>query len=118
VQGLSAAVSAAQSLPLGDMSAVTRRLFGSGSSGGPDAEARAKSRSHVVAIASDAAGRPLSTVHLEGPNGYTFTGDILAWGAHSALDQGLQGAGALGPVDGFGLERLRAGCAEVGLTRV
>jgi len=118
MQGLSAAVSAAERLPLPDLSAVSQRLFGSGSSGGPDADARAKSRSHVVAVAADATGRALATVHLEGTNGYTFTGDILAWGAHSALEHGLQGVGALGPVDGFGLERLRAGCAEVGLVRV
>jgi short subunit dehydrogenase-like uncharacterized protein len=118
MQGLSAFVSAVEQMPLPDLSPLSRRLFGSGSSGGPDAEARAKSSSHVVAIASDASGRALSTVHLEGTNGYTFTGDILAWGAQAALDGGLQGVGALGPVDGFGLERLRAGCAEVGLVRV
>ena len=89
-----------------------------GSTGGPDAAERKKSGSHVVAIASDSRGDPLAEVHVEGPNGYTFTGDILAWGASTALHKGLNGTGALGPVDAFGLDALRTGCAEVGLTRV
>ncbi|HEU4657734.1 MAG TPA: saccharopine dehydrogenase NADP-binding domain-containing protein [Capillimicrobium sp.] len=96
---------------------VSARLV-SGSNGGPDREVRARSRSHFVAVASDAAGRPLSTVHLEGPNHYDLTADLLAWGAERALEGHLSGSGALGPVDGFGLDALRAGCAEAGLTRV
>jgi hypothetical protein len=91
--------------------------FVKGSTGGPDAEARSRTGAHAVAVASDAGGRPLATVHLQGTNPYTFTGDILAWGAQAALE-GLHGSGALGPVDGFGLERLRAGCAEAGLNRI
>jgi short subunit dehydrogenase-like uncharacterized protein len=98
--------------------AALANRFVKGSTGGPGAEARAKSGSHVVAIASDAAGDPVATVHLEGPNGYDLTADFLAWGAESALEHGLSGPGALGPVDAFGLDRLRAGCAEAGLLRV
>jgi short subunit dehydrogenase-like uncharacterized protein len=89
-----------------------------GSTGGPDAEARAKSRSHVVAVAANAAGAPLSTVHVEGANGYDFTAEMLAWGADRALDAGLHGAGALGPVEAYGLDALREGCAEAGIVRV
>jgi short subunit dehydrogenase-like uncharacterized protein len=89
-----------------------------GSTGGPDAKARAKSGSHVVAIASDAGGQSLAEIHLEGPNGYTFTADILAWGVATALHRGLSATGALGPVEAFGLDALRTGCAEAGLTRV
>jgi short subunit dehydrogenase-like uncharacterized protein len=89
-----------------------------GSTGGPDAEARSKSGSRIVAEASDASGNVIERVLLDGPNGYTFTGDILAWGAQRAAEHGLEGVGALGPVDGFGLRTLEAGCAEVGLTRV
>jgi short subunit dehydrogenase-like uncharacterized protein len=89
-----------------------------GSSGGPDAEARSKSGSRIVAEASDAEGNVLARVLMRGPNGYTFTGDIMAWGAQLAAQNGLEGTGALGPVDGFGLRALEAGCAEVGLTRV
>jgi hypothetical protein len=90
--------------------------FAKGSSGGPDAEARSKGGSHVVGIAYDARGLQLSEVHLSGVNGYDFTARILAWGAERAAAGGLKGAGALGPVDAFGLDELRQGCAEAGLT--
>jgi short subunit dehydrogenase-like uncharacterized protein len=89
-----------------------------GSTGGPDAESRAKSGSRVVAEASDADGNVLSRVLMRGPNGYTFTGDAIAWGAQRAAADGLQGVGALGPADGFGLRELEAGCAEAGLRRI
>jgi short subunit dehydrogenase-like uncharacterized protein len=89
--------------------------FIKGSSGGPDAEARAQSGSRVFGEARDASGTVLAQVELRGPNGYTFTGDVLAWGAQHIAEHGLEGTGALGPVDGFGLRTLEAGCAEVGL---
>jgi short subunit dehydrogenase-like uncharacterized protein len=89
--------------------------FVKGSSGGPDAEERAKSGSHIVAIAYDGADRELAEVHVTGGNYYTFTGRILGWGAHTAAEGGLQGIGALGPVDGFGLEALIDGCRWAGL---
>ena len=60
----------------------------------------------------------LAEARLEGINGYDLTARFLAWGAQSAARGGLQGTGALGPVDGFGLEALEAGCAEAGLARV
>jgi short subunit dehydrogenase-like uncharacterized protein len=88
-----------------------------GSSGGPDAEARAKTGSRFMAEAGDADGNVLARVEMRGPNGYTFTGDAIAWGAQRAAEQGLEGTGALGPVGGFGLRVLEAGCAELGLTR-
>ena len=96
--------------------ALTARLV-KGSTGGPDAEARSKSGSKFVAEASDPDGNVLARVELRGPNGYTFTGDVIAWGALHAAEHGLEGDGALGPVDGFGLRALEAGCAEVGLRR-
>nr|MBA3262274.1 saccharopine dehydrogenase NADP-binding domain-containing protein [Thermoleophilaceae bacterium] len=89
--------------------------FVKGSTGGPDAQARAKSSSHVVAIAYDAAGHELADAHLTGVDGYTFTGRILAWGAQLAAEGGLQGTGALGPIDGFGLVALTGGCRWAGL---
>jgi short subunit dehydrogenase-like uncharacterized protein len=94
--------------------AVSGRLV-KGSTGGPDAESRARSGSHIVGIAYDASGETLSEVHLTGVNAYTFTGRILAWGAERVSEGGLRGVGALGPVDGFGLEELTAGCAEAGI---
>jgi NAD(P)-dependent dehydrogenase (short-subunit alcohol dehydrogenase family) len=93
------------------------RLF-NGSSGGPDAAVQAKSRSVVLAEAFDAAGTRLAAVRLEGRNIYDLTAGLLAWGAQTAATGGLQGTGAMGPVDGFGLEPLQAGVAEAGLARV
>jgi short subunit dehydrogenase-like uncharacterized protein len=87
-----------------------------GSTGGPDAAARAKTRSHIVGAAYDAGGKQLSEVHLTGVNGYDFTAEILAWGAERAAAGGLRGTGALGPVDGFGLARLQAACEQAGLS--
>jgi short subunit dehydrogenase-like uncharacterized protein len=86
--------------------------------GGPDARERSRSGTAVTATAYDAAGHPLSEVRLEGPNGYTFTGDMLAWAARRAAEHGVAGRGALGPVDAFGLAALQAGCAEAGLVPV
>ena len=86
-----------------------------GSTGGPDAETRSRSGSLVLARALDASGRALSEVCLEGVDVYTFTAEILAWGAMTAAAGGLRGTGALGPVDGFGLEALQEGAAGAGL---
>jgi hypothetical protein len=69
----------------------------------------------VVAIAYDSAGRELAEARLTGVNAYTFTGRILAWGAQQAAEGGLQGTGALGPVDGFGLAALADGCRWAGV---
>jgi hypothetical protein len=92
--------------------------FVKGSTGGPDAQARSRSGSHIVAIAYAAGGRELARVELTGVNGYTFTGRILAWGAQQAAAGALRGSGALGPVDGFGLDALTEGCRWAGLAVV
>ncbi|HEV7460059.1 MAG TPA: saccharopine dehydrogenase NADP-binding domain-containing protein [Solirubrobacteraceae bacterium] len=88
-----------------------------GSTGGPDEAERAASSSWIAAMAYDAGGRELAQVHLEGVDGYTFTGRFLAWAAEQAADPGLQGTGALGPVEAFGLERLEQGVADAGISR-
>lgn len=88
------------------------------STGGPSAEDRAASGSHFVAEALDASGNPLTTVELKGVNGYTFTGDMLAWGAQALAAGGGKSAGALGPVEAFGLSALEAGVAECGIAKV
>jgi short subunit dehydrogenase-like uncharacterized protein len=117
MQVFSAGSSLAMKLPgaAGFWQKVASRLA-KGSSGGPDAEARSKGGSHIVGIAYDADGRQLSEVHLSGVNGYDFTARVLAWGAEQSAAGGLKGTGALGPADAFGLDRLREGCAEAGLT--
>ena len=99
------------------LGALTARVV-KGSSGGPDAQTRARSSSLILANAYDAGGTRLAGVRLEGVNGYDFTAAALAWGAQTAAEGGLQGTGALGPVDGFGLAALQAGVAEAGISRV
>ena len=93
---------------------VTSR-FVRGSTGGPDAQARSKSGSHVVGAAYDAGGNQLSEIHLTGVNGYDFTAEMLAWGGMRVAAKGLAGKGALGPVDAFGLERLRRAAEQAGI---
>jgi short subunit dehydrogenase-like uncharacterized protein len=88
-----------------------------GSTGGPDAETRARVRSRVLAVASDAAGVPLASVRVDGASPYDFTAAVLAWAAARAADGGVLGSGALGPVDGFGLDELERGVAEAGIAR-
>jgi short subunit dehydrogenase-like uncharacterized protein len=92
--------------------------FVKGSTGGPDAEARAGSGSEIVAQALDVAGDVIAEARLRGVNGYDFTGRILAWAAESAAEGGVRGTGALGPADGFGLDDLEAGAAQSGLEKV
>ncbi|MBB2943393.1 short subunit dehydrogenase-like uncharacterized protein [Actinoplanes lutulentus] len=96
-------------------SAVHRRVLGS--SGGPSAESRAESSSVVIAEAFSESDELLQRCRLEGVNGYTFTGDILAWAATRIADGGLLDTGALAPVSAFGLPVLEAAAAESGFVR-
>jgi short subunit dehydrogenase-like uncharacterized protein len=97
--------------------AATARLV-KGSTGGPDDEALAQAGSHIVAIAYDDGGRELAEVHVTGVDGYTFTARFLAWAAARIAAHGLPAAGALGPVEAFGLRELEAGAAEAGIAEV
>jgi short subunit dehydrogenase-like uncharacterized protein len=74
-------------------------------------------RSEVVAVAADTHGRRLATVRLTGGDPYSFTAPVLAWAAGRAAAQGVRPAGALGPVDAFGLTSLEKACAEAGFQR-
>jgi len=115
LSGVSAAALAVPGVRAGVKAASAR--FVKGSTGGPDAAARARSGSLVFATAYDSVGNELASVRLTGVNGYTFTGEILAWGAVTAAAGGLRGVGALGPADGFGLEALEQGAREAGIER-
>src|SRR4051794_482642 len=118
VQALSAGTSLVTRLPgARDALGALLRPLAPGSTGGPDAQARSRVGSLVVAEAFDTAGTRLSAVTLKGVNPYDFTAAILAWGAQAAAGGDLQGAGALGPADGFGLAALERGCAEAGIAR-
>jgi short subunit dehydrogenase-like uncharacterized protein len=88
-----------------------------GSTGGPSAEERERSGSEIVAEALNPAGQVLAEARLSGVEAYTFTGAIIAWAAERAAAGELQGTGALGPVDGLGLDALVRGAAEAGLSR-
>ncbi|MEA2459023.1 MAG: hypothetical protein QOC95_1995 [Thermoleophilaceae bacterium] len=119
MQAMSAGLSAVTSAP-GARKAISSGLnkVVRGSTGGPGPEERAKGGSHIVAIAYDADGNELATTRVKGIDGYSFTGAILAWGATTALERGLKGSGALGPVAAFGLDELERGCAEAGIERI
>jgi putative NADH-flavin reductase len=92
------------------MEKLSQRLPGAARE--PDSDGR----SLIIAVARDAAGRPLTTTALTGPDPYTMTGSLLAWGATRAADPdaGLT-PGAHGPVVAFGLDALTLGAAEVGI---
>lgn len=98
------------------MGAVRQRL-GRTTGEGPDAAARAGARTVVQAEASDAVGRHLATVRVEGPSPYDLTAELLAWGAAMAATSAVA-PGAHGPVDAFGLDALERGCADMGLVAV
>jgi short subunit dehydrogenase-like uncharacterized protein len=119
LQGLAIPTGALARAPISGpaLRALTARAPG-GSSGGPDAASRARTGSHVIATAYDSNGRELSEVRLDGQNPYAFTAAILAWGAEKAAERGLESTGAIGPVEGVGLEALEQGCREAGLSRV
>jgi short subunit dehydrogenase-like uncharacterized protein len=84
---------------------------------GPDEAARRATGSYVVAVAAGPGGEPLAEVRLRGPDPYTLTARLLAWGARRAATAGLDGTGALGPVAAFGLDALQAGSRAAGLER-
>ncbi|MFT4050093.1 MAG: NAD(P)H-binding protein [Solirubrobacterales bacterium] len=83
---------------------------------GPSERKRAEARARIVAVARDASGEALGEIRADGPNPYDMSGLLSAWAAERILAGELRGSGALGPVDAFGLDELRAGCAEIGLT--
>jgi hypothetical protein len=74
-------------------------------------------RTDVVAVAGDANGRTLATAHLTGGDPYSFTAPVLAWAAGQAAAQGVRLAGALGPVEAFGLGAVGSVCADAGFHR-
>jgi short subunit dehydrogenase-like uncharacterized protein len=93
--------------------------FVKGSTGGPTSEERASGGSIFVAEALGEGSRVIERVQTEGVSGYTFTGLMLAWAAEATAggEAGQAGAGAVGPVEAFGLDRFEAGCAECGIKR-
>lgn len=70
--------------------------------------------SWVAAEAFDAGGTKHAEVQLSGPEPYALTADLLAW----AAQHDVNGTGALGPVQAFGVEALEEGCRRAGIERV
>ena len=97
---------------------VAARRYVKGSPGPPDADERARGGVHSVGIAYDAEGNQLAEAHLAGVEGYEFTGRILAWGGDRIAAEGLDRAGALGPIETFGIEAMEAACREAGVSRI
>ena len=71
-------------------------------------------RSWIAAEAFAAGGERLAQVQVAGVDGYEFTAAFMAWAARERVE----GPGALGPVEAFGLSRLEEGCRVAGLERV
>jgi short subunit dehydrogenase-like uncharacterized protein len=102
------------------VSSLTDRLaarVAPGSTGGPDAAARARTTSTFVAVARDAAGRQLAGARLQGIDGYTLTARLLVWGALQLRDGSSPPAGARGPIEAFGLDTMARALAGAGLPR-
>jgi short subunit dehydrogenase-like uncharacterized protein len=74
-------------------------------------------RTHVLAEVRNANGTRVARVQLAGPDPYAMTADLLAEAAVRAAAGQLQGTGALGPVQAFGLAGLTELAAAAGLAR-
>ena len=85
---------------------------------GPDATERKKYGTVVIATAYDDQNHELRTVTLTGGNPYEFSGVFLAWAAMRAATIGIDGKGALGPIEAFGPKPLRSGAKSAGLELV
>jgi short subunit dehydrogenase-like uncharacterized protein len=118
IQLISAAANTAARLPCGRdlVNALSARTVGG--SGGPDAAERARTLSHVVAVARGESGDAVAEVHLEGPSPYSLTAELMAWAAHRLASGAGRATGVVGPVDAFGLDELITGCADSGLVQV
>ncbi|MET7655897.1 MULTISPECIES: hypothetical protein [unclassified Streptomyces] len=61
-------------------------------------------------------GAPLAEVHIEGPGIYDLPLELMAWAAHRLGTGHGRTPVAASPADAFGLDALRQGCADIGLT--
>ncbi|MBU1169519.1 MAG: saccharopine dehydrogenase NADP-binding domain-containing protein [Proteobacteria bacterium] len=83
---------------------------------GPNLEQRQRHTTHVIAETFDENGNKLNRTDLVGADGYTFTAEFIAWAADQSSKGGLLKKGAVGPIEAFGLDALRRGCEQCGLT--
>ncbi len=120
VSAMSAVSEAAGKVPgVSKLFDLAARPLGTGSSSkapaGPDEATQDAAETLVTAVAFDDAGSRLAEVVVRGPNAYPLTGGTVSWACQQILDGKVEGAGALGPVEAFGLDALRDGCAAIGL---
>jgi short subunit dehydrogenase-like uncharacterized protein len=116
LRAASAAMAPAQTVePLGRMVERAWSLVPRPATGGPSEQARRRNRAGALARVLDPTGATRAEVRLEGGDPYEFTAAMLAWGAIRAATGGLQDIGALGPVEGFGVDELRAGAQDAGM---
>ena len=96
----------------------TMRLIPRGDTGaGPGAAERARTRSTILAVASDADGNELAKVRLAGTDGYTLTARLMVWAALQ-LERGERPTpGTRGPLEAFGLDALVVALEDAGLRR-
>lgn len=85
---------------------------------GPSESTMDAARGRFVAVARDASGAELASVRMQSPNPYGLTGQLVGWAAERADKGEINGVGALGPVEAFGLEQLRAACEGFGLREI
>jgi short subunit dehydrogenase-like uncharacterized protein len=85
---------------------------------GPEAGTTPGGLSWIAAEALGARGERLAEVHLSGADGYDFTASFLAWACRRAAAGEINGTGALGPVQAFGLDALEDGVRAAGIERV
>jgi len=116
--GFSVALGALDRLPPGRRAVESLvRAAAKKTGSGPSSESRARVGTQVVAVCSDAAGRPISGVRLQGDvDGYTLSGRTLAWGAASLLAGRQIASGAVGPVEAFGIEECVAALSSAGMS--
>ncbi len=119
LQAASFALAPAQLVePIGRLVETAWSSVPRGSTGGPSENARRRTRAGALARVLDQDGAVLTEVRLDGPDPYDFTAAILAWGAMRAADGRLQRRGTVGPVEGFGIDTLRAGVDQAGMRPV
>lgn len=113
------AVGAAVAAVPGGRSLIRRAVRGGrGKTLGPDAAQRARSLTHVAALASDDDGAVLAEAHVEGPSAYSLTADLVASAAESLIDGRVDTRGVLSPVQAYGPGGLATLCRDVGLVEV
>ena len=112
---LTRAAAALHRLPGGRKALAKAASLGGAPGSGPDDQVRSRSGSYAVANLSDSRGYTVVEVHVQGPNVYTLTGELLAEAAVALRDGHAAAGGVQGPAGAFGVDGLTALCARAGL---